>query len=631
MRWPRYEREHDDPRRRRAAPTRRRAPRTSSAVSPRSSACMRTRSGWCPLHDVYAGSADELVEPHRLEVHRARGREDQRAARATSAAWSFGRVPSIAVAQVDDRAALRVGAAPCRRCRRGRRCRGRSPRRPTSPCACRGRLTTRAMNGVRSPFGGRNHAGHAPISRCERQLRALELRVARVEPAPVVVVVRVVGDEVAVPATSVRTTCGCVSSAWPTMKNVACTCAASRIFMICGCRVASGSSSKVIATSPLLRGPCVTPPPNHWADTVLAPKYAVMPNVDDRRARCPSASVRSAVRAGEAERGRSATRPRRRSRRARRRRAAASRACRRPRATTSTAARRPSTNGCGPADRGRGEGGAGGEHRDERRRAPDVGSLRDEPRRDARERPARAEPSWTAAAPTAHEHAPRPSAASIASSELAERRSCRGRARWRAGPRAPSTPRGGRRRRRPNGVVLGARLAPPDARRRRPGSRRGRSPRRAAACATATPAPARRGRCARGSRAATSRPRPRPSRCTCSPCRSRARARASRAGRCGSPTRRRAGGCRPSTLAHSAQHEVAELLVRTVVREVAPGEHRVEALGDRDLDQLVEHGEVVLAVGVDGEHEVVRRELAASEPARAASSARGCTPPTCPG
>ena len=42
--------------------------------------------------------------------------------------------------------------------------------------------------------------------------------------------------------------------------------------MIGGVALVLGSSSKVIATSPLLRGPCVTPPPNHCADTVLAPK-----------------------------------------------------------------------------------------------------------------------------------------------------------------------------------------------------------------------------------------------------------------------------------------------------------------------------------------------------------------------
>ena len=34
----------------------------------------------------------------------------------------------------------------------------------------------------------------------------------------------------------------------------------------------------------------------------------------------------------------------------------------------------------------------------------------------------------------------------------------------------------------------------------------------------------------------------------------------------------------------------------------------------RHLDELVEHVQVVLAVGVDGEHEVVGVELAALEP-----------------
>ena len=67
---------------------------------------------------------------------------------------------------------------------------------------------------------------------------------------------------------------------------------------------------------------------------------------------------------------------------------------------------------------------------------------------------------------------------------------------------------------------------------------------------------------------------------------------------------RRAGPQRSPT---SISTQLPVLLVRTVVREVAPGEVRVEAFVDRHLDELVEHGEVVLAVGVDGEHEIVRR------------------------
>ena len=46
-----------------------------------------------------------------------------------------------------------------------------------------------------------------------------------------------------------------------------------------------------------------------------------------------------------------------------------------------------------------------------------------------------------------------------------------------------------------------------------------------------------------------------------------------------------------------------------MIREVAPGEHRVEVLVDGRVYELVEHFEVVLAVGVDGEDEVVGVEL----------------------
>ena len=47
-----------------------------------------------------------------------------------------------------------------------------------------------------------------------------------------------------------------------------------------------------------------------------------------------------------------------------------------------------------------------------------------------------------------------------------------------------------------------------------------------------------------------------------------------------------------------------------MIREVAPGDVRVETFGVRHLDELVEHVQVVLAVGVDGEHEVVGVQLA---------------------
>ena len=63
-----------------------------------------------------------------------------------------------------------------------------------------------------------------------------------------------------------------------------------------------------------------------------------------------------------------------------------------------------------------------------------------------------------------------------------------------------------------------------------------------------------------------------------------------------------------------AQQCVPELLVGTVIREIAPREHRVEAFVDCHAHELVEHGEVVLTVGVDREHQVVRRELAGLEP-----------------
>ena len=51
-----------------------------------------------------------------------------------------------------------------------------------------------------------------------------------------------------------------------------------------------------------------------------------------------------------------------------------------------------------------------------------------------------------------------------------------------------------------------------------------------------------------------------------------------------------------------------------MVREVAAGEHRVEVVVDGCARELVEHREVVLTVGVDGEDEVVGVELAALEP-----------------
>jgi len=54
-----------------------------------------------------------------------------------------------------------------------------------------------------------------------------------------------------------------------------------------------------------------------------------------------------------------------------------------------------------------------------------------------------------------------------------------------------------------------------------------------------------------------------------------------------------------------AHHLVAELLEGRVVAEVSLGQQRVEALVARDPDQPVEHGEIVLAVSVDGAHQII--------------------------
>ena len=62
------------------------------------------------------------------------------------------------------------------------------------------------------------------------------------------------------------------------------------------------------------------------------------------------------------------------------------------------------------------------------------------------------------------------------------------------------------------------------------------------------------------------------------------------------------------------QQPVAGALEWPVIRQVAPRDVCIEAFGPRHLDELVEHLQVVLAVGVDGEHEVVGAELVLREP-----------------
>ena len=60
------------------------------------------------------------------------------------------------------------------------------------------RCTSHDMNGVRWPWGGRKKPGHTPRVALEGVLGAVELGIARVEPAPVVVVVGVVAEQLAV-------------------------------------------------------------------------------------------------------------------------------------------------------------------------------------------------------------------------------------------------------------------------------------------------------------------------------------------------------------------------------------------------------------------------------------------------
>ena len=62
------------------------------------------------------------------------------------------------------------------------------------------------------------------------------------------------------------------------------------------------------------------------------------------------------------------------------------------------------------------------------------------------------------------------------------------------------------------------------------------------------------------------------------------------------------------------QHPIARAFERAVIRQVAPGDVGVQPFAPRHLHQLVEHVQVVLTVGVHGEHEVVRAQLVPREP-----------------
>ena len=237
-----------------------------------------------------------------------------------------------------------------------------------------------------------------------------------------------------------------------------------------------------------------------------------------------------------------------------------------------------------PADGRRRERGAGGEHRDERGRAPDVGPLRDEPRGDRREHRSEEREGRRLGDP-AHDHAPRParraSRASSSPTPLVPRSSAiasstaitEHAAIWPATsrPNELSSGRGSRRQTRAAATGITARSITASRSRVR---ERETGHRHDVVVAHAVAEPRHHDRDLDGLAVLVAGVEVEGVRERAEPEDAVARLDVVQ------PVAR--PQARPA-----AQDEVAELLVGPVVREVAPGEHRVEALVDRDLDELV--------------------------------------------